>query len=82
MKQDAKVEIISADVRDIYRWFRHNKPWMPLKDALDAAKQEVINFSDDYETAVNFYNYLQNIPPNSARLIIDVSYDTRGIVWN
>lgn len=82
MKQVAKVEIISADVRDIYRWFRHNKPYMPLKDALDAAKQEIINFSDDYETAVNFYNYLQNIPPNSARLIIDVSYDTRGIVWN
>ena len=82
MKQFAMVAIIDADVRDIYRWFRYNKPWMSLKDALDAAKQEVINFNGDYETAVNFYNYLHGHGPNSARLVIDTSYDTRGVVWN
>jgi len=81
MKQIAKVEIIDADRKEIYKWLRKREVYLPMKDVFEMSKQKVVDFHGDYEYALEFFNYLQNNPPNSARLIIDVSYDTRGTVW-
>ncbi len=77
MNNIAQVEILSADYLDIYKWLRKEMPWMVRKEALELSRRNLIDFNGDYEKAIMLYNYLHNCLTNSARLIIDISYDTR-----
>lgn len=80
MKQIAQVEIISANYLDVFKWLRKNMDWLNIKEAKEKSSQKIIDFDGDYEKAISMFNYLHNCMTNSARLIIDFSYDTRGAV--
>jgi len=80
MKQVAQVKIISANHFDILKWLRIEMSWMSIKDVKEKSNQKIIDFDGDYEKAIKFFDYLHGCLPNSARLIIDFSYDTRGAV--
>ena len=80
MEQIAQVEIISANYLDIFRWIRKEMEYLPIKEAKELSTQKVIDFDGDYEKATCFFNYLQNSLRNSAKLIINVSFDKTGYV--
>ena len=53
---------------------------LSILEAKELSNQKVIDFNGDYIYAVKFYNHLQDCMVNSARLIIDIDYDSRGAV--
>lgn len=79
MKQIAKVEIISANSLDVFKWLRKEMN-MDIKSAKELSNSTMIDFHGDYKKAIDFFNYLDSFLRSSARLIIDFAYDRSGIV--
>ena len=53
---------------------------MSPKDANELTKDNtIIDFYGDIDKAVEFFNYLHSKLGNSARLIIDCTYNTVGV---
>lgn len=80
MEMIAKIELISISHLDVFKWLRKELNLGLLESNELSKNGKVIDFNGDIEQAIIFYNYLHSCGTNSARLIIDHTYDTRGCI--
>ena len=73
------VELIDVRSLDVYKWLRKEEG-LSISYAKYRSKNGQKIIFDSYQKAIAFFDYLHNCGQNSARLTIDVIYDTRGAV--